>query len=88
MKFGILMGWVTDRTQKLLEHMAKESEDVQKTRLFANLISVDMSIFGGLERVRVWLNVSTLAHNRRVYEFCSRLVKRKIVQTEGSSVMG
>jgi hypothetical protein len=33
MKFGMLMGWVTDQPKKLLEHMAKESEDVQKTRL-------------------------------------------------------
>jgi hypothetical protein len=38
--------------------------------------------------VRVQLNVTTLVPNRRVYEFCSRLVKRKIAQTEGSSVMG
>jgi hypothetical protein len=44
MKFGMLMLWVTDRPLKL---MAKESEDAQKARLFADFVNVDTRIFWG-----------------------------------------
>jgi hypothetical protein len=45
MIFGMLMSWVTDRP---LKFMAKESEDLQKARLFADLVNVDTRIIWGV----------------------------------------